>query len=606
MAKIALRAAVPAAFFLVALLVYGTSLRNGFVALDDDILVTENLAIRMISPASLAFIFTHFDPELYIPLTFLSYQVDYLVGGLRPFVFHLTNLLLHTANAGLVFALMRHLLCSPHQPAPAADPANTANPAHACGMRYWRDLRRWIPFAVAALFLVHPLNTEAVAWVSARKDVLSAFFFLLSLVMYIEYVDRMENTECKMKNEGMFYIFSIGAFALALMAKVSIVTLPAVLLLLDWYMGRRIDKRSIGNKIPYFLLAFLFGIIALFGKKDVLSETTFQDGLLIAAKGTAFYLSKFLLPTGLSVLYPYTEEITVGAFLIPLLVSFSLLTLLLTAFLRKWRTVAFSLSVFLLALFPSFVNFTKASDIYFASDRYMYLPMVGLLALVGWGFTKLHACTTQTRASSALAPKSRPSTSLRTSTCAYVILPLVILVFSFLSFRQSLLWRDTETLFAHVLSLFPDSHLAHNKFGGSLLDRGETAAAVRHFEESLRWKPNPRAYFNLGIVAIGNGDLETAHIANERALALDPDYAPAYENLGFLQWEEGDRAGAKASFEQAAALDPFSLQARLNLAAIETQSGSTERAAALLREVLALDPGNEEAHGALRSLESER
>ena len=203
-------------FFLLAFAIFGKSLGNDFVDFDDGLLIFENPIIQEISVWSLKQAFTTYDPELYVPLTMISYQIDHLLWGMNPFGFHLTNLVLHTMNALLVTLFIRLL------------------------MR--RLSYHLLPVLCGLLFLVHPLHTEAVAWASARKDVLSSFFFLLSVCSYLQWREREKKEE---RSGKLLYSFSIFAFALGLLAKVSIIMLPVILLLIEWLQGRSLREKTL-------------------------------------------------------------------------------------------------------------------------------------------------------------------------------------------------------------------------------------------------------------------------------------------------------------------------------------------------------------------------
>jgi len=310
-------------------------------------LIYENSAIRAINPSTLKTIFTTYDPELYIPLTFFTYQIDYLVGGINPLPYHMQNLLWHTLNALLVTWLMLLLLKN-----------------------------RWVAVMLGLLFAVHPLHTEAVVWASARKDVLSTFFFLLSVIEYIRY--RKEG------KSRFHYGMSLCAFLLGLFAKVTILTLPVVLLLLDLLAGRKWSRTMIIEKIPFFALSGIFAVVAFYGKTGVLGASTILEKLLMAPVSTMHYLSKIVAPAGLSVLYPFFGDLTLSNPVV--LLAFCLTALFLAIVmiaLRYHRVAFFALAFFLVTLSPTLFNFAKGDTFYFASDRYAYVPSVGVLLLIG-------------------------------------------------------------------------------------------------------------------------------------------------------------------------------------------------------------------------------
>lgn len=529
------------------LAVYGRSLQNGFVEWDDGLLIVENPIVWEISLATIRAAFTTYDPELYIPLTLLSYQVDHMLGGLRPFVYHFTNLLLHAFNASLV--LWFTLLLS---------------------------RRRWVAGVAALLFAVHPMNTEAVAWASARKDVLSAFFTLLTLVSYLMYAKG---------GSRRWYAGSIAALLLALLSKASAVTAPLILLLLDWRAQGKITRSNLLEKAPHMLLAALFGVIALGGKAG--NEALLWEKLLIGCKAAFFYLQKLAVPGGYSVLYPYTKAISLGNpdLLYSLLALLALAVLALYAA-KRTREPLFALGLFLLAVFPSFSNIAKGQDllrdVYFASDRYAYLPGIAFFYLLALFLAE--------------AVRRRPQPAQAAIAAAAVFL-------AFQAHVQSLVWRDTGALFENVLTHYPESHLAHNNLGSLAFRRGEYDAAFAHYRESLQIRPNGEAYYNLGQFFTEMQRFPEAEEAYRQALAQRPGDAAALVNLGVLELRRGALSEAEEHLTQALALDSSLPAIYYNLGLVYERQGRVEEAATAYRRVLELNPEDAEVREMLERLE---
>ena len=527
-----------------ALTYYGAA-SNEFVFFDDSYLVFENTLIRTISWSNAWKMFTQFDPELYVPLTVFSFQIDYFLGGNAPFMFHLTNIILHGFNGMLVYVLL-FLLYKKH----------------------------WLALMLATLFVVHPLHTEAVAWVSARKDLLSASLFFLSLLTYILY---------RSQNRPLLRTISIVCFALGLLSKVSIALLPILLFLYEWRLGRDLRSGKLWiSIIPYALLSLLFIVVAFVGKQEVLSELSVIEGLLIAAKSTVFYLQKFLLPTNLSVLYPYTKSVTITAadFWIPVL-CIGVLVPGVIATLKYTKEITFGFGMFLIMLIPSFFNFTRASDIYFASDRYAYIPIFGLLCVLAYVLKRMRMRF--------VAP------ALIIGIAACVILTHI----------QVAVWRTTETLFQQAIDVYPNAHVAFNKVGAAHMDRGETDTAIEHYQDSIAIRPNKRAYYNLGAAYITKNAMNKAYEVTIKALEEDGQYEPALTNMGYLEWKKGNTAEAIDYLLLATQQYPFALTAHINLAVIYLQSGKVSEARAIVEHVLRIDPQNKEALELLKLLEKE-
>ncbi|MFA7682056.1 MAG: hypothetical protein WCX61_03435, partial [Candidatus Peribacteraceae bacterium] len=252
-------------------LAFGHSLQQGFAPVDDSFLLVENPAIRGITAENLKTVFTTYDPELYIPMVFVSYQLDYLIGGLDPFFFHLTNILLHILSALLVVRILRQLTGT-----------------------------TWLAWFSGFVFALHPLNTEAVVWLAGRKDLLSGVFFLGAMTLYLDAV----------KGKRKALLASILLFLLALLSKVIAVTFLGFIVLHMVLIERPRWNRKIAMRItPYAVLSVIFMIIAMGGKSRVLASTSLWDKVLVAAKSTVFYLQKFLWPTDLVMIYPLQGDL---------------------------------------------------------------------------------------------------------------------------------------------------------------------------------------------------------------------------------------------------------------------------------------------------------
>src|SRR3989338_813230 len=314
-----------------AIVVYAQSLRNDFVIWDDASLVPLNPLTQHFTWKNILGAFTSYDPELYVPLTILSFQIEHLIVGFTPFFFHLDNLLLHVLNAGLVLLLLERL-----------------------------GLKRSTSFFAALVFTVHPVNTEAVAWVSARKDLLATLFSLTALLTYLYW---------KSVQSWQWLWITLGCFLCALLSKPVAIVLPVIFLLLDWKQRGNLTRRSVVTAIPFFLLSAVFLVIGLYGKGRNIGALTLAETFHLACKSTVFAIGKFLWPTGLSPIYLQTDpiSITLPQFWMPIVILLLLGGMTLWS-LRRTRIVMFSAFFFLIFLIPSFSNFAK-DDIYYFSDR---------------------------------------------------------------------------------------------------------------------------------------------------------------------------------------------------------------------------------------------
>ena len=466
------------------LLLYAHSLGNGFVGWDDGLLITENPWIQGLTWANIRHAFTSYDPELYIPLTLLSYQMNFAIAGLEPWIYHLTNLLLHTGNVLLLYAIILQL-----------------------------TKKQSVAFAAALLFAVHPLHTEAVAWAAARKDVLSTFFLFATLASFLRYRANEKTT---------WLLLSIVMFALGLLAKVSILTAPFILIAMDWVEGNVIlsgakDRKAIKDSIPFFSLSILFGIISMFGK--IPQSMFLSDKLLIGARATELLLQKLLLPWNLTVFYPYTQPIALTTANIFFSVVIVLAITAGCVWAMRWnRWALFSWVVFLLLIIPSFTNIAKGKnyllDVYVTTDRYAYAASLGSLLLAGLVFDEVLQ---------------------RWKWIGRGLLTSVTIILSILAYRQSLTWKNSEALFRHAIAVSPNSYVAHQNLGTIIGKRGDIDGAMLEYEAALKIRPDGTTYYNIGQILEYEGDTASAIEAYRKAVELSPWEGEAEERLKILE-----------------------------------------------------------------------
>ncbi|PIR49072.1 hypothetical protein COU80_01520 [Candidatus Peregrinibacteria bacterium CG10_big_fil_rev_8_21_14_0_10_55_24] len=525
---------------LLAVAAFGITVTHGFAPADDSFLVVENLAIRGITWPHLVRVFTSYDPELYIPLTFISYQVDYLIGGLHPWIFHATNVLLHALNALCAGGLL--LLC-------------TRN--------------RWMAVAGAALFAVHPLHTEAVAWIAGRKDLLSAFFFLLAFITYA-------------RTRGWKgYTLSLLLFLCALLSKVMALTLPAILVLYDVLLREERWGRSLKRTVPFALLSIVFFAIALSGKERIVETTGMLPTILMAGKSTVFYVEKFLLPTGLGMLYPFRSAITVMSptFFVPLLLV--LLTLMLAWRNRRshpWLT--FGILFTLMTLAPTFLNYHKGGLFFFASDRYAYLPSIGVLLILVEAVGRM-----------------RISRAVITGTTSVVIAFLLTL-----SLWQTTLWQDPEKHLRSVLTHYPESISARVSLAKIERERNNLQAAFDVLREGLPYGDHLKLRVAAALVYAKAGQTTEAASMLRGAMELDPMNPEPYYFLGSLEEQLGNRSTPEEHYRKAVELDPSYVVARTRLGALLLEHGDLEGALVQASEALRWNPNDADAHLLMASI----
>ncbi len=491
---------------LIPFAIYAYSLGNGFVVWDDDMLVYKNPLVKHLSLYSMWAVFTSYDPELYIPLTFLSYQIEHVVFGMNATVFHTTNLLLHIGSSIFVYYLLQR----------------------------W-NLMRWVALTAALIFAIHPMNSEGVCWVSARKDMLSNFFFLATLLAWESY---------RTSEHRKMYWSTVLLFTLALLSKVSVVLLPVILLLMDWREQRTINRTTFREVVPFAFLSAIFIVIALFGKTSNISSLTPLKTLLLSAKSIVFYPVTYALPIHLSSIYHQDTPITLARmeFLGPMFVI-AIVSLASIYAIRRSRAPFFSLLFFLLMLAPSFANFSKMGGLYFASDRYIGIAQIGILYFLAVGWSHLQ----KTRWHSFIM--------VITTMIGMIIVP----AFAIASYERSILWGDSEMLFRDAMERNPGSAVIH---------------------------------FNLAVVEQARGKYPEALALYDKAIAIRPDYSPPLNNAGVIYREIGDRIKAEEVIRKAIDLDPHNLAALINLASVLLDRGDADEAIVLLERALAEDPYN--------------
>lgn len=605
---------------LIPFLTYTPSLGNGFVTYDDDLLVYENPNVLEFTPQTIAKVFTTYDPELYVPITLLSYQIERAIFGLTPFIFHLTNLILHIGSVLLVYMISLRL----------------------SGYRLERSDSRNIAFAVAAIFALHPINAEAVAWIAARKDILSGFLFFASFYLYLKFLRS---------NIRRDYVLSLIVFGLSLGAKVSVVFLPVVLIISDWFIGKPIDKNNIKEKAPFFALSFVFGIIAILGKKAQIGGLTSLEETMLVIKGSVFYLQKLFWPSSLSILHPqdYPINLTSPDILIPLILLISLILILgfsriaevngstqLTTGeprLRAWRRspLTFGLTFFLLMLVPTFATFWKNGFIYFASERYTYTAVFGIIFAAC--YILVPRITKVINQNKSLVPVSK---------FAIIIAGLGM---AFTSASHADNFKDGEAILLHALKINPDSTHALNNLGTTLYQEERYSESIEAYRRALEIDQRlPQVHTNLGLVLLkqnkaseaedsfrsaiemtpanrglledelqcyfllsqileDRGNMSEALILLESAAEAGADYFSPHYNLGIKYQERRNSLKAYDEFKKATEIDKYHVDAHYRLAAVAAESGKLEEAVEALRRVVKLDAEYEKAKEHLENLE---
>lgn len=584
------------ALFLVVMAAFLPALDGGFISLDDGLFVTRNPHVMSgLNSESIRWAFSNTEAANWHPLTWLSHMIDCQIFGLRPRGHHFTSVLLHALNSLLLFWILARLTGST-----------------------WRSL------SVAGLFALHPLRVESVTWIAERKDVLCAFFFLLAVLAYQQYTGKSaagnrkpkpasggatkpqfqanrpsvrDQESEKRRSSSPFYFLSLILFVLALMSKPMAVTLPFVLLLLDYWPLRRFEttKSQQNNflfleKLPFLALAAGVSAITLLAQRSAGAITIeglpFMARMANALISYCRYLGKIFWPANLSVFYPYIEK---G--LAPAAIGASLLLIAFTAFaflIRKQRPYIF-IGWFWFGITLAPVIGIVQVGAQSMADRYTYLPSIGILILLTWSVCDL-------------------AKRFRQQTLTLSIATTITLLTSGALTREQLgYWRDSETLFRHAIAATKDNWMAHCNLGIALNHKGQLAEAITEFRESLASNPNYAvARQNLGAALLVQGALDQAIPELEEAVKLKPGYALAHCNLGAALKRAGRLDEAIVEFQQALKYLPNDAESHYDLGVALKIKGRLDEAISEFQEALRCDPSFSKASQSLQETLQQR
>jgi hypothetical protein len=501
---------------------------NSFISFDDPTYITGNPYVRDgLTLQGFIWAFTTTYAENWHPLTWLSHMLDSQLYGLAPAGHHVGNVVLHIANTVILFFVLV--------------------------MMTGKSLRSGF---VAALFLVHPLHVESVAWASERKDVLCAFFSLLAIWSYVRFTER---------SSGRWYATSLVFFAFALMSKPMAVTLPFVFLLLDWWpLGRlRIGadhqrpsglmtyekgtSRLVLEKVPFLVLTAVSSVITYIAQEAFVQPITLKARLTNAFLSYATYLGKTIWPSGLSIYYPHGGDLVPFGKALLSVALFISLSVLAVRLAKRFPYSAFGWFWYVGTLVPviGIVQVGAQS----MADRYMYVPSIGLFIAASWGISDLIRRW--------MIPKWVPAVSSM----------MVLLAFAAMAWVQLGYWKNDMVLYRHAVDVDEDNWIAQNTLGALLGSEGRFDEAITHLLKAIR---------------------------------LNPVYADPYFNLGVAYYRKGNRQEAVRYYRESLRLEPGDTARRLVLGNVLQDMGMREEAMEEYREVLRIDPDNREALDLLR------
>jgi tetratricopeptide (TPR) repeat protein len=523
----------------VTLIVFWPAQNHGFLTLDDDAYVYDNPHVTTgLTAANISWALAATHAYNWHPVTWVSHMLDVQIYGLDPGGHHRTNLLFHLANVALLFLILKKIT--------------------GCA---------WRSGFVSALFAIHPLQVESVAWVAERKELLSAFFMLLTILAYARYA----------RNPAVRrYVPVILFYALGLMSKPMLVSLPLLLFLLDYWPLARLGSagistsRLVAEKAPMFLMAGASSIITFMAQQSggaVTKLSGYPLGLRVenALVSYARYIGKMLWPAGLALPYPYPD----GG--IPVWqVAGALLVLALTTYAairaaKKFPYFLVGWFWYLVSLVPV-IGLVQVGGQAMA-DRYTYITLIGLYIITAWGVTDL--------ASWFAARFGREGAMSGPIRSALAPLGLIVIVGLAVCARAQVgYWRDSIALFTHTLAVTGDNYLAHNQLGVACGAAGDPRRAAGEFRKAIELAPDyALAHYNLGGTLVENGKLSEAVAEYQKAIGLAPNFYRTYHNLGYALVKLGKIDQAEDAYRDAIRFEPQSGESHWNLAMLQYSKG---------------------------------
>lgn len=574
---------------LVVLAVFSRSLKHEFLDYDDGVYFFTNPHVKTgLSWENVVWAFRTTSACNWHPLTWLSLMLDAELFGPGPFGPHLSNVLFHAANSVLLFLLLQRLTGA-----------------------FWRSA------FVAGLFALHPLHVESIAWISERKDVLSAFFSLLTLFFYGRYAfAKADNYQLHHQHNPLHqinrdYVLALVLFALALMSKPMPVTLPFVMLLLDWWPLNRVATLLNSNiaqntstkestrqrpayrsvvplvleKLPFFVLSALCSVVTLVAQQQAvrtMEQMPVSMRIVNAVVSYGRYLSKTFWPVNLAIPYPHPGYWHFGS--VCLTSAVLIVVSLLVVWLRRKFPFLVTGWLWYLGMLVPVIGLVQVGPQSMA-DRYTYLPLIGVFIMVTWGISIVLA-------------------RLRVPNVVTVISSAVILVACAVrTFDQLSYWQNTETLFKHSAAVTKNNYIAHYNLGHFYFRKNRIDDAIKHYTTAVQIRPYyDDALNNLGIALAVKGELEAALDKFRKAIEVAPHRADTYYNLGNVLVMQHKLDEAAAAYRQALVLNPAYPEAHNNLANVLAMLNRKEDAAHHYIEALRLNPHYDAAKRGLQML----
>jgi lipoprotein NlpI len=574
---------------LITFVVYLSSLHHEFVEWDDAQYVVENLHIRSINIAFIKWAFVDFHAGNWHPLTWISHAIDYSIWGLNPLGHHLTNVIVHAVNTFVVVLLMINLL-------------NVLKDSTIKkGLSEFSHERMILITGgvTGLLFGLHPLHVESVAWVAERKDLLCALFVLLSITLYTKYINSINNGTVQEKSSLRFfnkqYVVAFIFFILALLSKPMAVTLPFVLLILDWYPFRRIQslktfRAAFIEKIPFIALSLISSVLTVLAQRAggalvSMESAPLSTRVLVGASSLISYLWKMIWPFNLMPFYPYPTGVSLLSleylFAIIFVIGITLICIVSAKKQRLWLSVW---SYYVVTLIPviGIVQVGRQA----MADRYTYLPSLGPFLIMGlgvaWAASKINTF---------------PRWGLIIKPLCAAISIFVFVSMSYLTFRQIGIWNNSIRLWSYVIEKHPERiHLAYYFRGLAFLNTDLADKAIKDFDMAIALDPYfSDAFLNRGTAFERIGNFDKAIENFDEAIAVKPSYE-AYFNRGITFEKMGLLDKAIADYDKAIALNPYRYEAYHAGGKLYGKAGLFDKAIAYFNKYIAINPSHAESY----------
>jgi protein O-mannosyl-transferase len=536
----------------VTIFTYRPAWHGGFLWDDDDYIINNQLLTAADGWQRIWFSLD--SPSQYFPLTYSTFRIEHALWGLNTTGYHWVNLMLHVGNALLVWTVLARL----------------------------RVPGSWL---AAAIFALHPVQVESVAWITERKNVLMGFFFLLTLLAWIAFVDKGT------RRQWIFYCLALIFYVLALSAKATACTLPAALFLILWLQKKPITMCRLMQIVPFVVLGVGMGLLVVWWERyhqgtnrEVFPFLSPIERILVASRAVWFYLSKIFWPSNLTFIYP-RWNISPADLLDYIWLVASIAACVAIYFLRRYfgRSVEVAAAFFVATLSPVLGFIMLFTFRYtFVADHYQYLACIGPVALASAGIVSLSDKFTQYRA---------------------VIVSAVLLIVASLgtlTWRQAATYTDIETLWRTTLAKNPENWMAHTNIGLVLFQKGQIDDAIAHYRSALQMQPDWwDAEYNLGTALLAKGQVDEAILHCEKAVSMRPTDPDAQVSLGNLLLQKGRVDEAIAHYQQAITVRPDDFLARYGLGHALLEKGELDSAIQVCRSALLLRPSDADCHTTL-------